>query len=225
MKVPREAVVIGLLVSLVLAPTWYFALSSHTPEREVVLNQSASNIAPTEKFMPTPAGVNEFVAGVITWIALFVLVGMIFYTHRFVRVIGRATDSIAADGGVPLSLPPWLGSPHRRIAEYWPTRYSTPGMVGIVVMSWSTVTFAALFGMEALGYARTQYLGVYGGMMALSLGVLVAVYATWFIPSTVVVEERAPGEPFVGGGPDAGGTDEADGSSARSRGAESEVAE
>lgn len=203
MKLEREALVILLLLAVVLAPTWYFAMISITPTHEVVLNGSAASIAPTERFLPTPAEVNEYVAGVITWIALFALVGMVYYTHQFIRVLSRSIESVPVDDRVHNALPPWLRTQKHQIAKYWPAQYSTPGMVGIVLVTWTTVVFAVLFGLEAFTYARTQYLGIYGGMMALALGVDIAIYATWFVPSTVVVEERGPGEPFVGSSPEA----------------------
>jgi len=198
MKVEREALVIFLLIALVLAPTWYFALASAVPEHPVVLNGSRSAIAPTERFLPTPAGVNEFVAGVTTWLALAALVSMVYYTHRFIRVVGRSTESVAGDEEAELELPPWLPSPSHRIAEYWPAQLSSPGLIGLALMSWSTVTFSALFGYEALTYARVQFLGIYGGMAALSLGVVIAIYAAWFMPNVVVVEDRSPREAFAG---------------------------
>lgn len=173
-----------------MGPMWYFALTSSTSQTPVVLSQEKGDIAPTERFIPSPVEVNEFVAGVIIWIALFILVGMVFYTDQFIRTVGQSGDPVAADGGIRESLPPYLLSDDRWLADYWPAQLQTPGMVGIAVMSWSSIVFAILFLMESLTWARTQYLGVYGGMMFLSLGVLVAVYAIWFLPSMHLVEER-----------------------------------
>lgn len=209
MKIKKEMIVILVLIAAVLGPTWFFAASSMAAESGVVLSQSQGAIAPAETFLPTPVEVNEFVAGVITWIALFVLVAMIYYAHQFIYTIGqsgesltsrRVDESVAADGGqtdsgrsnssVISSLPPFILAGGRQLADYWPAEYATVGMVGIAIMSWLVVTFSFLFVMEAFSWARTQYLGIYAGMVFLSLGVLVAVYTTWFIPSMHAVERR-----------------------------------
>jgi hypothetical protein len=207
MRFEKETLVILFLIAIVLGPMWFFAIESAESEAPVALAQEEGVIAPTEKFLPTPVEVNELVAGVITWVALFALVGMIFYTHQFILTLGQSRESVTdeesvaadggqtaeserADGGIVGSLPPYLLTDDRQLVDYWPAQFATPGMVGIVVMSWSSVAFALLFVIETLTWARTQYLGVYGGMMFLSLGVLVAVYATWFLPSMHVVEER-----------------------------------
>ena len=199
MKVEKETIVILFLIAIVLGPMWFFAFESVSSETPVALSQEEGKIAPTEKFIPSPVEVNEFIAGVITWVALFALVGMIYYTHQFVRTVGQAEEpvatdqseeSVAADGGIRASLPSYFLTDERWLADYWPAQFSTPGMIGIFVMAWSSVVFALLFIMEAMTWARTQYLGVYGGMMFLSLGVFVAVYTIWFLPSARLVEDR-----------------------------------
>lgn len=191
-----------MLLAAVLGPMWGFAFVSTTTETPVTLSQEKGKIAPAEQVFPAPVEVNEYVAGVITWVAVFAVIGMIFYTHRFVRSVGQSGDpideteqsseTVAADGGINVRkmIPSYMLSDDRWIANYWPARFSTPGMVGIVAMSWSAIVFAVLFVMEALSWARTQLLGIYGGMMFLSLGVLVAVYTIWFLPSMHIVENR-----------------------------------
>lgn len=185
---------------------WWFAFVSTTTETPVTLSQEKGKIAPAEQVFPAPVEVNEFIAGVITWVAVFAVVGMIFYTHQFVRSVGQSGDPVdsteqltgpvAADGSggrsvnVSEMLPSYLLTDDRWLADYWPARFSTPGMIGIAAMSWSAVVFAVLFVMEALSWARTQLLGIYGGMMFLSLGVLAAVYTIWFLPSMHIVEDR-----------------------------------
>lgn len=190
MKIEKETIVILFLIALVMGPMWYLALVSATSQTEVVLSQNKGNIAPTERFIPSPVEVNEFMAGVIVWLALLILVWMIFYTHEFIRIVGQAEEPVVANGGIQEALPSYFLSDDRWIADYWPAQFDTPGMIGIVAMSWSATVFAILFVMEALTWARTQFLGVYGGMMFLSLGVLVAVYSIWFLPSIHLVEKR-----------------------------------
>ncbi|MCO8244292.1 hypothetical protein NKF25_09515 [Haladaptatus sp. AB643] len=174
-----------------LAPVWYFSLAAGEEKSPVVLSSNKGSIAPNETFLPTPVEVGEFAAGVVSWAALFVLVGMLYYTNQFIRVIGRSSGSIATDGGINLNLPSYLTSDGRWIADFWPAEYSTPGIIGIALTAWSTVVFAALFGLETFGYARTQFLGIYAGMMFLSIGAMTAIYTTWFIPDMVVVEDRS----------------------------------
>jgi hypothetical protein len=200
MRVEKETLVILFLIAIVLGPMWYFAFVSASTQTPVTLNQNKGHIAPAEQVFPAPVEVNEYIAGIITWVAVFALVGMIFYTHQFIQSVGQSGDpvnateqsegSVAADGGVGRILPSYMLSDDRWLANYWPARFSNPGMIGIAVMSWSTVAFAVLFVMEAMSWARTQLLGIYAGMMFLSLGVLVAVYATWFLPSMHLVENR-----------------------------------
>lgn len=193
MKVEKETIVIVFLIALVLGPMWFFALVSAEKQSPVALSQEEGVIAPAERFLPTPVEINELIAGVVTWVALFVLVGMIFYTHQFIRTVGQSEEPVAADGGARPQLPSslsFLSTDDRRLVDYWPAQFATPGMVGVAVMSWLSAVFALLFVMETFGYARTQFLGIYGGMLFLSLGVLVAVYVTWFLPSAHVVETR-----------------------------------
>ncbi|MFB6129238.1 MAG: hypothetical protein ABEJ28_00260 [Salinigranum sp.] len=238
MNVERETYVILFLIAVVLLPMWYFAVAGATPSHEVTLSGKQGAIAPTETFLPTPAQVDEFVAGVIVWVALLVLVGMIFYTHRFIRRVARTGEPVRggpagrgggtagatqSDGGTPQTdggtssratqrdagvdlpgpLPSYLVTDHRWIAEYWPSHVDRPGLIGLGAMAWSATSFAVLFAWEALTYSRSQFLGIYAGMMFLSLGVMVAIYATWFMPSVVVVEERGHEDKLTREGEDA----------------------
>lgn len=198
MKTEKETVAILVLLALVLGPMWFFALSSHSSTSAVVLSPDKGAINPTETFLPTPVEVNEFVAGVITWLAVFALVGMIYYTHHFIRTVGESGESavteregqVAADGGINAAIPPYILAGGRRLVDYWPAKYATPGVAGVAIMAWSTASFSVLFVLEVLTWARTQYLGIYGGMALLSIGVLGAIYTTWFLPSMQVVEKR-----------------------------------
>lgn len=188
MRIEREAILIVVLIGLVLAPMWYFALASGEPTAGVQLQSDDDAIAPTETFLPTPTEVNTNVSGVVTWLALFVLVAMIVYTRRFTERVGHAPDSIRPDGGS--ALPSWLTAGDRQVLAYWPAKAPSAGLITLALLTWSVVAFAALLAWEGLNYARTQFLGVYMGMMLLSMGVWVAVYTTWFIPSITVAERR-----------------------------------
>ncbi|WP_435068928.1 hypothetical protein [Haloplanus sp. C73] len=188
MRIERETILIVVLIGLVLAPMWYFALASGEPTPGVQLqSDSDTEIAPTETFLPTPNEVNTNVSGVVTWLALFVLVAMIVYTRRFTERVGRATDVLRLDDAV---LPSWLTSEHRSVLSYWPARTPSAGLITLGLLTWAVVAFAGLLAWEGLNYARTQFLGVYMGMMLLTMGVWMAVYTTWFMPSITVAERR-----------------------------------
>jgi len=187
-RIERETILIVVLIGLVLAPMWYFALASGEATAGVQLQTDDDNpIAPTETFLPTPNEVNTNVSGVVTWLALFVLVAMIVYTRRFTERVGHATDVLRLDGAV---LPSWLTSEHRSVLAYWPARTPSAGLVVLGLLTWTIVAFAALLALEGLNYARTQFLGIYMGMMLLTMGIWVAVYTTWFMPSITVAERR-----------------------------------
>ncbi|MFB6172136.1 MAG: hypothetical protein ABEJ23_06355 [Haloarculaceae archaeon] len=104
MNVEKETVAILLLIGVVLVPMWSIALHSAESQSHVVLRDNKEKISPGEQFLPTPVAINEFVAGVVTWIALFVLVGMIFYTHQFVRTVGQSSGSTEDEGGRTVQL-------------------------------------------------------------------------------------------------------------------------
>lgn len=198
MRLEPEAIGILLLIGAVLAPMWYVALSSGGTNQRIVLDANEEEIAPTETFIPSPREVNENVAGVITWIALFALVGMILYTHRFIHRMGRQPEPAATDGGgIRRRLPPYVETETRWLVDVWPASEATRGLVSLGLLSWATVVFAALLVWEGLTLARTQFVGVYAGMMFLSLAVTVAVYSTYFMTSVTVAERRAHGEKFT----------------------------
>lgn len=223
MKIEPEAYAILAIIGVVLLPMWAIALASGEPAHAVSLAENVEPIVPTETFLPSPREINENVAGVITWVALFVLVAMIVYTRRFVTRIGEDAGSVTADDGdaesavadgsgpstersassdgeprgLPdggtVDVPSYLTAGHRRITEYFPATMEMPGMIAVGLFSWTAVTFAALLVWEGIHLARTQFLGVYAGMMFLSMGALVAVYASWFLPNVTVAEPREVG--------------------------------
>lgn len=227
MRLEREALVILLLIGVVLTPMWYFAIVSGDGAQTVVLDSSQGQIAPNETFLPTPKEVNENVAGVISWLALFGVVAMMYYTHRFIHRMGRTGESAPSegpaaetdggrvadgagaarrDGGPPPGLvdrlPPFLSTAHREVVDAWPERPTNRALTMLGLLTWTTVCFAALLAWEGLHYARTQFLGIYAGMTFLSLGVMVSVYTTWFMPSVTVAEYRSHQEKLTSDEPD-----------------------
>lgn len=193
----RPTVVIAILIALVLVPMWAIAIQGEAPTEEVELDHSVSEIRPLDGFMNTPNKLSPSQVGVIAWVALFALFGVLAGAHRFMNAAVRppdrgtiATDeeTATADGG--LAVPGWLHTGNRWVVEYHP---SSEGIEGIVAMGGLTVlaiVFAALFTAEYLTLARTQYFGVYAAGMFLSLAGLTVAYYAWFMPHIEVAEGR-----------------------------------
>ena len=181
-------------------------------EDPVPVNQSA-DIDPTGKFLPTPVEVGPNQSGVVTWVALLVTVAGMAGAARFMDRLGHTRESVAGsdtetdgghasdasgtssdsrpDGGNPVvKVPPYLQTDTRWIVDYWPAPADRTGLIALAGLSWSTIVFAALLGLEGLGQARNQFIGVYAGMLFLSLAATVLVYAVFFTPSITVAERR-----------------------------------
>ena len=200
----RETVIIVLLIASVLLPMWYVALTSGTPGSGIGLGVGADSVAvdpaadidPTGKFVPTPVEVGPNQSGVITWVALLGTVAFMVGATRFLDRLSHVRDSVAesemeSDGGTPVvTVPPYLQTDTRWIVDYWPAPANRTGLLALAGLSWSTVVFAALVGLETVGQARNQFIGFYVGMLFLSLAATVLVYAAFFVPSITVAERR-----------------------------------
>jgi hypothetical protein len=194
----RETGIIVLLIAVVLVPMWYVALTSGTAGSGIALGKgveevpvnASGEVLPTAGFVdaPTEVGVNQ--SGVIVWWALFGLVGTLTLSKRFVERIGRSEVAIAPGGDLDFTVPEFLPTEDRWILEYWPAPNTRTALIVTAALAWSTVTFAGLLVIEGTGYARTQYLGVYAGMLFLSLALAVTVYAAYFVPDITVAETR-----------------------------------
>lgn len=194
----REVLVIALLVALVLLPTWFVALHGEPAAAEVEIDQSVSEMRPLAGIIDTPNKLSPSQVGVIVWVALFALVGVIAATHQFMNEAVRPPEGEAAppegdaaattDGGT-VGLP-WFHGEHRWVVEY---HDATDAREGIVVMGGLTalaIAFGALFTGEYLTLARTQYFGIYAAGMFLSLALLTVAYYAWFMPHVEVAERR-----------------------------------
>ncbi|WP_458207810.1 hypothetical protein [Haladaptatus sp. NG-SE-30] len=187
----KQVLVILILLLAVLLPMWYIALHGEPPAEEIEIDQSVTEMRPLAGFLDTPNKLSPSQVGVIVWVALFALIGMLTATHRFMNDAVRPDDkddAIVTDGG-QFGLP-WFHSDSRWVVEY---HDATDAMEGIVVMGALTVlaiAFAALFSGEYLTLARTQYFGVYAAGMFLSLAALTVAYYAWFMPHVEVAERR-----------------------------------
>ncbi|NHN47758.1 hypothetical protein G9464_09135 [Halostella sp. JP-L12] len=196
----RPTIVIGVIVALVLTPMWIVAIQGEAPTAEVEIDHSVSEIRPLDGFVDTPNKLSPSQVGVIVWMALFALFGVVAAAHRFMNAAVRPPERgtveadeevTAADGGV--TAPRWMRTPDRWLVEY---HDASEGVEGIAAMGGLTVlaiVFAALFSAEYLTLARTQYFGVYAAGMFLSLAGLTVAYYAWFMPHVEVAERRGHG--------------------------------
>lgn len=195
----RETLVILLVIGVVLAPMWYVGLHGESPSEEVEIDQSVSEIRPLAGFIDTPNKLSPSQVGVIVWVALFVMLGVVAAAHRFMNEAVRPADPgartapesggpVAEDGG--RALLPWLEARDRWVVEYAPPSDELAGIVVMGALTVLSIVFATLFTGEYLTLARTQYFGVYAAGMFLSLAMLTVAYYAWFVPHVEVAEQR-----------------------------------
>nr|CAF21902.1 hypothetical protein [Haloferax mediterranei] len=187
----RETVAILLLVVAVLLPMWYVALHGEPPSEQVEIDQSVTEMRPLQEIVDTPEKLAPSQVGVIVWVALFGLVGVLTAVHRFMDSAVRANrsdDTTVTDGG-QVGLP-WFWTDDRWVVEY---RDASDAIEGIVAMGGLTIlaiVFATLFTGEYLTLARTKYFGSYAMGMFVSLALLTVSYYAWFLPHVEVAERR-----------------------------------
>lgn len=186
----RETAVVAVIVALVLLPTWYVALHGESPSEEIEIDQSASDIRPLAGPVDAPNKLSPSQVGVIVWVALFGLVGVLTAVHRFMNdAVRPATEQPVPDGGHSLSYP-WFDTDGRWLVEFREASMSREGVVVMGGLTILAVVFATLFTGEYLTLARTQYFGLYAAGMFLSLAGLTVAYYAWFIPHVHVAERR-----------------------------------
>ncbi|MFB6139810.1 MAG: hypothetical protein ABEJ26_05190 [Halosimplex sp.] len=203
----RNGYVILLLLAATLLPMWYVGIHGEAPSEEIAIDQSVSEIRPLAGFLDAPNKLSPSQVGVIVWVALFALVGVLAAAHRFMNRAVRPDEPSAAgvgdpdgtavtDGGATGEASggrvgfPWLTTDDRWVVEY---HEASDAIEGLVVMGGLTVlaiVFAALFTGEYLTLARTQYFGVYAAGMFLSLAGSTVAYYAWFMPHVEVAERR-----------------------------------
>jgi hypothetical protein len=92
----RRGIAVLLVVALVLGPMWFIALQGEPPGTEIEIDQSVSEIRPLDGFLDTPNKLSPSQVGVIVWIALFVLLGVLAFFHRFMNRAARPDDAAPA---------------------------------------------------------------------------------------------------------------------------------
>ncbi|WP_415381239.1 hypothetical protein [Halosimplex sp. TS25] len=98
-----RTLVVVLVVLAVLAPTWYVAIQGEPPSEEIAIDHSVSEIRPLDGFVDTPNKLSPSQVGVIVWVALLALLGVLAFFHRFMDRLARPPEGpseAVADGGV-----------------------------------------------------------------------------------------------------------------------------
>ncbi|MFC6873336.1 hypothetical protein [Halobellus marinus] len=198
----RKTAVVVAIVALVLIPTWFVASHGEPPAEEVQIDRGVSDIRPLEGFVDAPNKLSPSQVGVIVWVALLALLGVVSFFHRFMNRAARPPEGTGspgdrtgesppesvADGGT-ITLP-WLETEDRWVVEYHGASDAIEGLIAMGGLTVLSITFAALFTGEYLTLARTQYFGVYAFGMFLSLTGLTVSYYAWFMPHIEVAERR-----------------------------------
>jgi hypothetical protein len=197
----RGTVLVVLVVAAVLLPMWFVASQGEPPGEEIEIDQSVNEIRPLDGFVDTPNKLSPSQVGVIVWVALLVLLGVLAGFHRFMNRAARPTGGggevttrsgregePTPDGGTVG--PPWLMTEDRWIVEYVPSSDAIEGLFAMGMLSVLTIVFAALFTGEYFTLARTQYFGIYAFGMFMSLTGLTVSYYAWFMPHVEVAERR-----------------------------------
>jgi len=188
----EHVVVVGVVLA-VLLPTWFVAIQGEPPSEEVRIDHSVTEIRPLDGFVDTPNKLSPSQVGVIVWVALFALVGLLSVFHRFMNEAARPNanpDVAAADGGANAAGVTWFDTDDRWVVEYAPSSGALAGLVAMGGLTVLTIVFATLFTAEYLTLARTQYFGVYAFGMFMSLTGLTVSYYAWFMPHVEVAERR-----------------------------------
>lgn len=197
----RATAVIVALLAIGLLPLWFVAMVAGTPDRSVglgtgappvVVNASAHAFAPTARLWTGfPVEVGSTQAGVVTWVALLVLVGGLVLAFEFIDHLGgRRRSEPAAPGSRPVQVPSFILKDGRRLLEYVRPPSTRAGLLAVGGLTWAVFVLTSLLVLEGVTLARTQALGLYLGSLLLTLAILVMVYAAYFVPHITVVEAR-----------------------------------
>ncbi|WP_436927165.1 hypothetical protein [Halosimplex amylolyticum] len=204
-----RTLLVVLVVLAVLVPTWFVALQGEPPSEEIAIDHSVSEIRPLDGFVDTPNKLSPSQVGVVVWVALLALLGVLAFFHRFMDRLARppeaeaeaaVTDGGVASGGSDTSSEghtdggivtfPWIETDDRWVVQYHDASDAIEGLVAMGGLTVLTIAFAALFTGEYFTLARTQYFGLYAFGMFMSLTGLTVSYYAWFMPHVEVAERR-----------------------------------
>ncbi|MFW5905420.1 MAG: hypothetical protein ACOCUO_01070 [archaeon] len=184
----KRTIGILLIVLVALLPTWYAAAQPVEHVEEVGIDTEETDMRPLQSIVDTPEAFTPAQVGVVIWLALGALIGVLVAFHRFMDHMVRPASGpdAMADGG-PQG---WFKTEHRWIAEYVGPAESDEGVFAILALMVLTVMLSVLVVVEFLTLARTQYFGLYVGGLFLALAGMTAAYYAWFLPHVHVAEER-----------------------------------
>ena len=167
---------------------WITALYSGLPTGVLEINYALTDIRPLDGFIAVPGKLTPSQVGVITWIALLGLLGVLAGLHRFMESATRPAFP-EADGG-QFVVPDWFVTEKRWVVEYHPGGESSEGLVVVAALSVLAIACAMLFAAEFATLVRTQYIGLYATGMFVSLAAMTAAFYAWFMPHVEVAEHR-----------------------------------
>jgi flagellar basal body-associated protein FliL len=75
----RGTVLVIIVIAAVLLPMWFVASQGEPPSEEIAIDQSVNEIRPLDGFVDTPNKLSPSQVGVIVWVALFVLLGVLAF--------------------------------------------------------------------------------------------------------------------------------------------------
>jgi hypothetical protein len=184
----KRTIGILLIVLVALLPTWYAAAQPVEHAEEVGIDTEETDMRPLQSIVDTPEAFTPAQVGVVIWLALGVLIGVLVAFHRFMDHMVRPSGGpdTMADGGAH----GWFQTDHRWIAEYIGPAESDEGVFVMLALMAVTVALSVLVIVEFLTLARTQYFGLYVGGIFLALAGMSASYYAWFMPHVHVAEER-----------------------------------
>ena len=167
---------------------WITALYGGLPTGVLEINYALTDIRPLDGFIAVPGKLTPSQVGVITWIALLGLMGVLAGLHRFMESATRSA-SPEADGG-QFVVPDWFVTEKRWVVEYHPGVEPSEGLLVVGGLSVLAIACAMLFAAEFATLVRTQYIGLYATGMFVSLAAMTAAFYAWFMPHVEVAEYR-----------------------------------
>ena len=112
----KRTIGILLIVLVALLPTWYAAAQPVEHAEEVGIDTEETDMRPLQSIVDTPEAFTPAQVGVVIWLALGVLIGVLVAFHRFMDHMVRPSGGpdTMTDGGAH----GWFQTDHRWIAEY-----------------------------------------------------------------------------------------------------------
>lgn len=187
----RETAVVLILLAAVLIPLWGLSIAAGNITSSIAVKPpSNSTLTPTAGFINTPTEFSVYWAGILSFLGVFAIVGVVGWQTKMIDRLGREGKPLSSENAPLPDVPEFIESEYRRVVAYWPMQADLKGVWLVGLFAFLAVVFAALFTSEAWNHSRLEFLGLYGALMFFSLAELVTMYATYFMPSIEVAENR-----------------------------------